>query len=455
MTTIKAKLESETSNEQGHPSHIKGRVTSCNSTPPSTSNNMPNGCLFCHICGSYDHDASTCSNGFENLDDDKKKSITSEQKEEDVAKDVSKEESHEKKKSVERKQEEVRKTDLQYPQKFMRNKLDEQFGRFLEMLKEVHLSIPLTKAMTEMPRYSKFHKDIFISKRDCNEIDLVKLGEYCSALIHNDLPKKMKDLGNFSIPCKIKCKLFENALCNLGITLSIMPFSVFKKLNLGELLPTNMTLQLADRSIMFPKGRVEDVPIKIGGFTIHVDFVVLEIEEDDHIPIILGRPFLATSGALIDVKGGHITLRVGNKKERFEIKPMHESLSLVKGIKSDDSLCSFDNVYMIYFSSNNVHDIFDDVLVSFDCMKDSDDKKDLSKAINKEEIDIPHWYELYPKEEEDYSMDVDGVEPSTKRNKFKKKARASRKKIMRLKLKNEKIVFEVQASEVLSSNNER
>ncbi|XP_021713487.1 uncharacterized protein LOC110681647 [Chenopodium quinoa] len=131
------------------------------------------------------------------------------------------------------------------------------------MLKEVHLSIPLTEAMTQMPRYSKFLKDILSGKRDCNEINLVELGECCSALIHNELPNKMKDLGNFSIPCKIKSKMFENALCDLGASVSIIPFLVFKKLNLGELCPFNMTLQLADRSIKFLKERVEDVPLKI------------------------------------------------------------------------------------------------------------------------------------------------------------------------------------------------
>ncbi|XP_021726507.1 uncharacterized protein LOC110693663 [Chenopodium quinoa] len=144
-------------------------------------------------------------------EEDKKKSVSSEQKEKDVSRDLSKEEGHEKEKSDERNQEEVRKPDLPYPQKFMRNKLHEQFGRFLEMLKEVQLSTPLTEAMTQMPRYSKFLKDIFSGKRDCNEIDLVELSECYSALIHNDLPKKMKELDNFYIPCKIKSKMFKNA----------------------------------------------------------------------------------------------------------------------------------------------------------------------------------------------------------------------------------------------------
>ncbi|XP_021746850.1 uncharacterized protein LOC110712704 [Chenopodium quinoa] len=164
-----------------------------------------------------------------NSEKDERKSDcdSSEDKEKDVSKSVSKEEVHEKKKSVERVQEEVRKPDLPYPQKFMRNKLYEQFGRFLDMLKEAHLSIPLTEDMTQMPRYSKFLKDILSGKRECNEIDSVELGECCSALIHNDLPKKMKDPGNFSILCKIKSKLFENALCDLGASVSIMPYSVF------------------------------------------------------------------------------------------------------------------------------------------------------------------------------------------------------------------------------------
>ncbi|XP_021716571.1 uncharacterized protein LOC110681584 [Chenopodium quinoa] len=358
-------------------------------------------------------------------EEDENNSDSSDEKEKDVSKSVRKEEVHEKKKSVERVQEE-----------------------------EVHLSILLTEAMTQMPRYSKFLKDILRVKRECNEIDSVELGECCSALIHNDLPKKMKDPGNFSFPCKIKSKLFENALCDLGASVSIMPYSLFKNLKLEELLPTNMTLQLADRSIKFPKGRVEDVPLKIGGFTIPIDFIVLEIEEDDHIPIILGRPFLTTSRALIDVKGGRTTFRVGNEKESFKLKPMHESLSFVKGTMNNNSLRSLDTVCVINSSTNGVHEIFDDVLVRLDCMKVSEEKKELPKAMDEEVIDIPHWFELCPQEEDDGSKEVDGVKPSTRRNKAKKKSRASRKKRMRLKLKHEKVIFEVQENEVSSSNNE-
>ncbi|XP_021724214.1 uncharacterized protein LOC110691579 [Chenopodium quinoa] len=248
---------------------------------------------------------------------------------------------------VKEKEKEVYKPKLPYPKKFNRHKLDEQFGQFIEMLKKIHLSIPFTEVLKQMPNYSKFLEEILSCKRDCNMVESMSLGECCSAFIHNDFPPKMKDPGNFSIPCNIKGKLFQNALCDLGA--SIIPYSVCKRLTIGELLPTNMTLQLADHSIKFPKGRVEDVPLRIGEFTIPVDFTVLEIAEDDHIPIILGRPFLATSGALIDVKGGRITLRVGNNEESCELKLMHESLSLVKGIMCVNSPRSIDNVCVINF----------------------------------------------------------------------------------------------------------
>ncbi|XP_021738229.1 uncharacterized protein LOC110704729 [Chenopodium quinoa] len=145
-----------------------------------------------------------------------------------------------------------------------------------------------------------------------------------------------------------------------------MPYSVFKKLKLGELLPTNMTLQLADRSIKFPKSRIEDVPLKIGDFTIPVDFIVLEIAKDDNIPIILERPFLATLGALIDVKGGMITLCVGNELANFKLKPMHESLSYVQGIMRVNSFPMNDIACTFSSSTNDVLEGCDTASINFD-----------------------------------------------------------------------------------------
>ncbi|XP_056691761.1 uncharacterized protein [Spinacia oleracea] len=147
-----------------------------------------------------------------------------------------------------------------------------------------------------MPTYSRF------SKRDCDVKETVNLTENCSAIILNQMPRKLKDPGSFSIPCAIKKLEISNALCDLGTSVSLLPYSVFAKLEVGDLVPTNITLPLADRSVKYPIGKIEDVPLRVGGFVIPVDFVVLDIDEDVHVPIILGRPFLATAGATIDVK---------------------------------------------------------------------------------------------------------------------------------------------------------
>ena len=98
-----------------------------------------------------------------------------------------------------------------------------------------------------------------------------------------------------------------------------MPFSVAKNLNLGEITSTVLSLQMANRSMTSPKGIIEDVLIKVGKFIFPVDFVVLDMEGDEKVPIILGRPFLATSQALVDVESGELTLRVGDDKVHFSI----------------------------------------------------------------------------------------------------------------------------------------
>ena len=98
-----------------------------------------------------------------------------------------------------------------------------------------------------------------------------------------------------------------------------MPLSVVKRLSLGELTPTAMTLQMADRTLAQPEGNLEDVLIKVGKFIFPVDFVVIDIEEDKQVPLLLGRPFLATGAALINMKKGELTLRVGDEVVHFNL----------------------------------------------------------------------------------------------------------------------------------------
>ena len=135
----------------------------------------------------------------------------------------------------------------------------------------------------------------------------------CNAVIQKSLPKKIQDLGSFIIPCKIRDSDMGKALCNSRASINLMPLSVVKRLNLGELTPTTITLQMADRTLAQPKGILEDVLIKVRKFIFLVDFVVIDIEEDKQVPLLLGRPFLATGETLIDVKKGELTPRVGNE----------------------------------------------------------------------------------------------------------------------------------------------
>ncbi|GJU70964.1 reverse transcriptase domain-containing protein [Tanacetum coccineum] len=145
------------------------------------------------------------------------------------------------------------------------------------------------------------------------------LNENCSAVILNKLPKKLGDPGRFLIPCEFSGINTCNALADLGASINLMPYSVWKDLSLPELTPTCMTLELADRSITEPIGIAKDVRLMVGKFQFPADFVVVDFEPDPRVPLILGRSFLKTSRALIDVYEGEITLRVGKEAITFNL----------------------------------------------------------------------------------------------------------------------------------------
>ncbi|XP_062075362.1 uncharacterized protein LOC133779414 [Humulus lupulus] len=143
------------------------------------------------------------------------------------------------------------------------------------------------------------------------------LTKECSSFLHDKLPPKLKDLGSFTISCTIGDTYCGMALCDLGASINLMPMSVFKQLAIGEVRPTTVTLQLPDRSLSHPNGRIEDVLVRVDKFIFPVDFIVLDYEADREVPIILGRPFLAIGRTLIDVQKGEITMRVQDEKGDF------------------------------------------------------------------------------------------------------------------------------------------
>ena len=171
-----------------------------------------------------------------------------------------------------------------------------------------------------MPNYVKFLKDVLSKKWRITEDGVVSLTATCNAVIQKSLPVKMQDPGSFTIPCTIGNVEFKKALCDLGASINLMQLSIVKRLDLGELTPIAMTLKMVDRAMAHLEGVLEDVLIKVGKFIFPVDFVVMDMKEDTQVPLLLRRPFLATGAALIDVKKGELTLRVGDEAVHFNLK---------------------------------------------------------------------------------------------------------------------------------------
>ena len=206
-----------------------------------------------------------------------------------------------------------------FPQRLQKVNLEEQFSKFLDIFKKIEINIPFSEGLTQMPLYAKFMKEILSRKRKIVEEGIVILTATCSAVIQNSLPEKMQDPSSFIIPCEIGHADVGKALCDSGASINLMPLSVAKRLSLGELTPTAMTLQTADRKLAHPEGILEDVLIKVGKFIFLVNFVVIDIKEEKQVTLLLGRPFLATGATLIDVKKGELTLRVGDEVMHFNL----------------------------------------------------------------------------------------------------------------------------------------
>ncbi|XP_075083454.1 uncharacterized protein LOC142167193 [Nicotiana tabacum] len=149
-----------------------------------------------------------------------------------------------------------------------------------DILKQLYINIPFTDALMQMPSYAKFLKEILSSKRKLEDVSVVKLTEKCSAILKNKLPQKLGDPGSFTIPCTMGGAHFEKVLCDLGASINLMPFSIFRKLELGKMKDTGVSLQLADQSTKRPKGIIENILVRVDKFVFPIDFIVLEMEEN-------------------------------------------------------------------------------------------------------------------------------------------------------------------------------
>ncbi|XP_070026134.1 uncharacterized protein [Nicotiana sylvestris] len=180
------------------------------------------------------------------------------------------------------------------------------------MMKSLSINVPLVETFEQMSGYTKFMKDLVTKKRsmDC---ETIKMTHQVSAIVHSMAPK-LEYPGAFTIPYTIGSADFANALYDLGASINLMPYSVFKTLDIGQPTSTSMRLQIANRIMKRPLGIIDDVLVRVDKFFLPIDFVILDYKFDYEVSIILGRPFLATGKALIDVEAGELTFWVNDEK---------------------------------------------------------------------------------------------------------------------------------------------
>nr|GFA00133.1 reverse transcriptase domain-containing protein [Tanacetum cinerariifolium] len=178
---------------------------------------------------------------------------------------------------------------------------------------------PFADALILMPKFGPTIKSLLTNKEKLFELARTPLNEHCSVVLLKKLPENLGDPGKFLIPCDFPRMDECLALADFGASINLMPLSVWNKLSLPELSPTCMTLELVDHLISHPVGVAEDVFVKVGTFYFPADFVVVDFDADPLVLLILGRSFLKTERALIDVYEGELTLRVGQESVTFNL----------------------------------------------------------------------------------------------------------------------------------------
>ncbi|XP_070017112.1 uncharacterized protein [Nicotiana sylvestris] len=191
----------------------------------------------------------------------------------------------------------LRKVTIQPAQKETNTQIEAE--KVAEIAREP-VNILLINVLKEMPGYTKMMKDLMSQKFDFQDLATMTPTQTCSVVVTRLVAEMLFVLGSFTIPCTIGNFAYAKALCDLGNNINIFPLVIYKRLGIGRARPTSMLLQLGDRTVKKPSGNLDDVLIQVGKFVFPTDFVILDCKVDGEIPIILGRPFLATGRALID-----------------------------------------------------------------------------------------------------------------------------------------------------------
>ena len=248
-----------------------------------------------------------------------------------------------------------------YPHRLCASKKVNNHSEIYELFKQVKLNIPLLDAIKQILSYAKFLKYLCTVKRKLGVNKEAFMTEQSTSLIRNNLPPKYKDPGSPTISIVVGNSKLGHALVDLGASVNLLPYSVYVELGLGELEPTNINLQLADRSVKILRGIVKDVLVQVGKFYFPMDFVVLDtqpvVTQGTQFLVILVRPFLATANAIIHCRGGLMTLSFGNMTVNLNI------FNVIKEIGDEEDACEVSMIdSMVQKYVDNVS--YDDPLIS-------------------------------------------------------------------------------------------
>ncbi|RYR15616.1 hypothetical protein Ahy_B04g072476 [Arachis hypogaea] len=225
-----------------------------------------------------------------------------------------------------------------FPERLGGGEKRKTYSRFLETFNSLHVNIPFLEILHQMPTHIKYLKELLSKKRVLKGGQTVTMNKECSALIKKDTLSKKTDPGSFHIPCIIGETKIDRGFCDLGASINVMPLTLMKRLQLNEVRSTDVIIQLADKTQKQAEGVVENVLVKVGDYYFPTDFVIVDMEESYLHPIILGRPFLATTRALIDVEQGELILRIHDEQLIFKVfKPASEPEPESEKPKDDSS----------------------------------------------------------------------------------------------------------------------
>ncbi|GJY98276.1 reverse transcriptase domain-containing protein [Tanacetum coccineum] len=230
---------------------------------------------------------------------------------------------------------------LPYPSRANKERLHEKddllASKFMEIFQNLHFELSFADALLHMPKFSPMFRKLLNNKDKIIELTKTSVNENCSAVILKKFPEKLGDPGRFLIPCDFSEMDECLALADLGASINLMPLSIWKELNLPDLTKTRMILELADRTISTPTGIAEDVFVKVGTYFFSDDFIVVDYIADPQVPLILGRPFLRTARALIDVHGEQMTLRHDDQSITFKVGDTKTfSYNIIESVKRVD-----------------------------------------------------------------------------------------------------------------------